>query len=205
MRHLAVVSADKEILELVGEDGDVRLLGFFDSNPAAAALGYPHLGDDSQWAGLKARYADLQAVLSLDQPAVKLAALRTYGLESLATVVSRGARVSPHADVGRGCILQHGVSVLSDARVGVACKINVNATIHHDSTVGDYSTVAPGAQILGAVRIGERSFIGAGAVILPKVTVGANVIVGAGAVVTRDVPDGTVVAGNPARKLRDLL
>lgn len=52
---------------------------------------------------------------------------------------------------------------------------------------------------VGRVRILDKCFIGAGAVILPRVTVGPCAIVGANAVVARDVPPGTVVAGNPAR------
>ena len=47
-----------------------------------------------------------------------------------------------------------------------------------------------------------RKSIGSGAVILCGVTIGVGSLVGAGAVVTRDVPDGTVVAGVPARLLR---
>lgn len=52
---------------------------------------------------------------------------------------------------------------------------------------------------LGKVTIGENSFIGANSIILPGVTIGKNSIVGAGSVVTKDVPDGIVVAGNPAK------
>jgi maltose O-acetyltransferase len=54
---------------------------------------------------------------------------------------------------------------------------------------------------LGKVRIGNRVFVGASAIILPGVTIGDNVIIGAGSVVTCSVPDGVVVAGNPARVL----
>ncbi|WP_242703972.1 DapH/DapD/GlmU-related protein [Candidatus Enterococcus moelleringii] len=54
------------------------------------------------------------------------------------------------------------------------------------------------------VHIKENAWIGAGAIVLPGVTVGKNAIVGAGAVVTRDVPDDTVVAGNPAREIRKI-
>jgi len=49
------------------------------------------------------------------------------------------------------------------------------------------------------VRIGAQAFIGMGAILMPGVTVGDGAIVGAGSVVTKDVPDDTVVAGNPAR------
>ena len=51
--------------------------------------------------------------------------------------------------------------------------------------------------------IGKNCFIAVGAIILPGVKIGNEVIVGAGAVVTRDVPSNTVVAGNPARIIRE--
>jgi NDP-sugar pyrophosphorylase family protein len=47
--------------------------------------------------------------------------------------------------------------------------------------------------------IGKKVFLGANAVILPGVTIGDNVIIGAGAVVTKDIPEGVVVGGNPAK------
>lgn len=51
--------------------------------------------------------------------------------------------------------------------------------------------------------IGKNCFIAVGAIILPGVKIGDEVIVGAGAVVTKDVPSNTVVAGNPARIIRE--
>ena len=52
-------------------------------------------------------------------------------------------------------------------------------------------------------RIGRNCFIGGRALILPGVTIGDNCVVGAGSVVTKDVPDRCLVAGNPARVLRE--
>jgi acetyltransferase-like isoleucine patch superfamily enzyme len=52
-------------------------------------------------------------------------------------------------------------------------------------------------------RIGERCFIAVGSTILPGVSIGNEVIVGAGAVVTKDVPSNVIVAGNPARIIRE--
>ena len=56
----------------------------------------------------------------------------------------------------------------------------------------------------GKVEIQSDAWIGAGAIILPNVTVGEQAVVGAGSVVTRDVRPRTVVAGNPAKVLREL-
>lgn len=80
--------------------------------------------------------------------------------------------------------------------------------------IGDNVTMAPRVHILchdastknflnytkiGRVTIGDNVFIGAESVVLPGVTIGSNVIVGANSTVTHDVPDGTVVAGSPAK------
>lgn len=52
-------------------------------------------------------------------------------------------------------------------------------------------------------RIGRNCFIAVGAIILPGVTIGDEVIVGAGSVVSKNVPSHVIVAGNPARIIRD--
>lgn len=102
-------------------------------------------------------------------------------------------------------------------------RMNIDPTAHfslrvefdrtHPSGVhiGPESYVAFGAVILthdmtrglyADTRIGRRCFIGAHSILMPGVTVGDGSIVGAGSVVTRDVPAGTIVAGNPARVVR---
>lgn len=54
---------------------------------------------------------------------------------------------------------------------------------------------------IGFVTIGDNVFIGNGAIILPNTNIGNNVIIGAGTVVASDVPDNSVIAGNPAKRL----
>lgn len=86
-------------------------------------------------------------------------------------------------------------------------------------SIGDDVTLAPGVQILahdastkrylgktrlGKVVVGNRVFIGASSIILPAVTIGSDVIIGAGSVITKDIPNGVVAAGNPARVITSL-
>ena len=51
----------------------------------------------------------------------------------------------------------------------------------------------------GRISVGDYTFIGYNATILPGVTIGKNCVIGAGSVVTKDIPDGSVVAGVPAK------
>ncbi|GLY02812.1 MULTISPECIES: sugar O-acetyltransferase [Actinoplanes] len=102
--------------------------------------------------------------------------------------------------------------------------INVNLVLVDDVpvTIGDRVMIAPnvtitvtghpvhpdlrrdGSQFSDPVRIEDDVWIGANAVILPGVTIGAGSVVAAGAVVTGNVPPGVVVAGVPARVLREI-
>ena len=81
-------------------------------------------------------------------------------------------------------------------------------------TIGDNVTLAPRVHILAHdtstyvffgktraanVTIGNDVFVGASSIILPGVHVGNRVIIGAGSVVTKDIPDNSVAAGNPAK------
>jgi acetyltransferase-like isoleucine patch superfamily enzyme len=57
----------------------------------------------------------------------------------------------------------------------------------------------PGIQVFGRIRIGSRSFIGHDAILLPGTEIGQDCIIGAGAVVSGNIPDDSLVIGNPAK------
>ena len=78
--------------------------------------------------------------------------------------------------------------------------------------IGEESYIASGAIVFTHdfsrsmhkdTYIGKRCFIGANAIIMCGVKIGDEVIVGSGAIVTKDIPSNCVVAGNPARILRE--
>lgn len=109
-----------------------------------------------------------------------------------------GTEVGRNVFINAGCQFQdHAGIVLED---GVLIGHNtVIATLNHDQDPARRASLMP-----APVRICKDVWIGAGCVICPGVTVGEGSIVGAGAVVTKDVPPFTVVAGVPARRIKDV-
>lgn len=98
-------------------------------------------------------------------------------------------------------LYQKGHVVIGD-RATIAPRVTLLASSHCNN-----SSIRPMVEPLckiGEIRIGDDSWIGAGAIIMPNVTIGEGAIVGAGSVVTKDVPPYTIVAGIPARYIKDL-
>lgn len=108
-------------------------------------------------------------------------------------------------EIGDYCLICPGV------RVGAAMEIVIEDSVMlaHGAYVTDsdwhdiYNRIVP-CQNNKPVHIMENAWIGDSAIVCKGVTVGRNSIVGAGAVVVNDVPPDTIVAGNPARVVRQL-
>lgn len=131
-------------------------------------------------------------------------------------VFAHGGRI----EVGEWCFVGEGTRIWSAAeiiledRVLVSHNVNIFDSLTHPLSARQrhaqfraiVSKGHPTQLDLGEkpVRIGQDALIGAGAFILRGVTVGAESVVGAGSVVTHDVPPRTIVAGNPARIIREL-
>jgi acetyltransferase-like isoleucine patch superfamily enzyme len=81
--------------------------------------------------------------------------------------------------------------------------ISVNARfVCHDGSTLPFRKDIPDLELAGEIVVGDNVFVGMGALILPNVKIGNNCIIGANSVVTKNVPDGVIVAGNPARIVR---
>jgi len=123
--------------------------------------------------------------------------------------------------IGDGVMITVPRNVLIGDHVCINDRVIIQASEEASVTIGDHVIVSYAAMILTGrytqttysaggsqkyfpVGIGDRAWIGAGAIILPGVTVGENSVVAAGAVVTRDIPANVLVAGIPARRVKDL-
>lgn len=106
--------------------------------------------------------------------------------------------------IGEGCRILSNVVTSEPWLLSIGDRVTVSADvmlITHDGA-GWLVRDGRGRRFRYApVTIGNDVFVGARSVILPGVTIGNRVVIGAGSVVTKSVPDGVVVAGNPARVL----
>jgi UDP-2-acetamido-3-amino-2,3-dideoxy-glucuronate N-acetyltransferase len=126
------------------------------------------------------------------------------------------SHVSTGVKIGRWCILGQNTYIGKNVIVGDNVKIQNNVSIYEGVTIEDDVFIGPSVVFTNVIN--PRSFIerkdefkptlvkqgasiGANATILCGVTVGEYAMVGAGAVVTKDVPDYTIVVGNPAKKI----
>jgi UDP-3-O-[3-hydroxymyristoyl] glucosamine N-acyltransferase len=113
-----------------------------------------------------------------------------------------GVRIGNDVEIGSfNSICQ---STLEDVDMVLEDNVKLDDNIHiaHNCHIGKSTCLAAGCMLNGSVSIGENSWVGL-QVTLNKVKVGNNVLIGSGSMVTKDVPDGMVVAGNPAKVIRE--
>jgi putative colanic acid biosynthesis acetyltransferase WcaB len=111
---------------------------------------------------------------------------------------SLGIELPWNTQVGAGLKLYHGQAlVVNDHTV-----IGANCTLRNSTTIGHKNL--PDGSLSGSPEIGDNVDIGANVVILGSIKIGNNVIIGAGSIVVKDIPDNSVVVGNPAKIIRSL-
>ena len=117
-------------------------------------------------------------------------------------IIHPDAVVSPHARIGKGVLIECGCLITPAPVIGDNVVVNTGSQVNHDNVVEDHVYIASGVILSGGVTIGENTLLDDGVIVTLGRKVGRNCLVGAGAVVTRDVPDGVICYGNPARVIR---
>lgn len=108
---------------------------------------------------------------------------------------------------GDNCFISKAANLPDPYLIGIGHNVWITSgcqLLCHDASVIMINIMRSGHRDrVGPIIIGNNSFLGNNVILLPETTIGSNTIIGAGSVVTKDIPDNTVWAGNPARHICD--
>jgi sugar O-acyltransferase (sialic acid O-acetyltransferase NeuD family) len=207
MQDLIILGAGVHALEmsdLVGAINAVcprwRLRGFLVPADQAARRGERPIGELpvlGTYDEVDTRFADAQLAWSYG------CAFSGFRPGRMATLVAPSAFVCSTARIGTGCVLYPNCFVGHGARLGDRVFALTGSIVNHDDVLGDDVTLASGAIIAGEVTVESGCYLGQSCTVRQQLRVGAGSLIGMGAVVVADVPPNSVMAGNPARRLRD--
>jgi UDP-3-O-[3-hydroxymyristoyl] glucosamine N-acyltransferase len=109
--------------------------------------------------------------------------------------------IGDDVEIGANACIDRGA--LGATRIDDRARIDNLVHIAHNVHVGRDAAVIANAMLGGGTRLGERAWVAPSATIREQTEVGVDATVGLGSVVVRDVPDGTTVAGSPARAIAE--
>ena len=113
-----------------------------------------------------------------------------------------------HPQIPEGCFIAPNATIVGDVIMGEDCSVWFNAVIRGDVNsirIGNNVSVGHNALVHGCT-VGDNVLIGMGAIVMDNVVIGENCIIAAGAVVLENthVPPGSIYAGVPAKKVKDI-
>ncbi|MGM0840931.1 MAG: 2,3,4,5-tetrahydropyridine-2,6-dicarboxylate N-acetyltransferase [Bacillota bacterium] len=139
-------------------------------------------------------------------------AIPLLDLKGVKARIEPGAIIRDQVEIGDNAVIMMGAMINIGSVVGAGTMIDMNVVLGGRATVGKNCHIGAGAVLAGVIEppsakpvvIEDDVVIGANAVVLEGVTVGKGAVVAAGAIVVDDVAPYTVVAGTPAKKLKDI-
>jgi len=139
-------------------------------------------------------------------------AIPLLDLKGIKARIEPGAIIRDQVTIGDNAVIMMGALINIGAVIGEGTMIDMGVVIGGRGTIGKNCHIGAGAVIAGVIEppsanpviVEDDVLVGANAVLLEGVRVGKGSVVAAGAIVTQDVPAGVVVAGAPARVIKEI-
>ncbi|WP_077704506.1 2,3,4,5-tetrahydropyridine-2,6-dicarboxylate N-acetyltransferase [Virgibacillus dokdonensis] len=139
-------------------------------------------------------------------------AIPLLDLKGINARIEPGAVIRDQVDIGDGCVIMMGAMINIGSVIGEGTMIDMNVVLGGRATVGKHCHIGAGTVLAGVIEppsakpviVEDNVVIGANVVVLEGVTIGKGAIVAAGSIVTKDAAPNTLVAGTPARVLKEI-
>ena len=123
--------------------------------------------------------------------------------DRLVSLIDPSTFVSRSAQIGVGTVIYPNSYVGLNARIGDYVFCLSGCIINHDAVINDRVIMASSVSLAGSVHVESDCYLGQACTCRQFTRIGAGSLIGMGSVIVRDVPQNSVMIGNPARKLRD--
>jgi len=139
-------------------------------------------------------------------------AIPMLDMKDIPARIEPGAIIREQVEIGKNAVIMMGAIINIGAVIGDGTMIDMGAVLGGRATVGKNCHVGAGAVLAGVIEpasatpviVEDNVMIGANAVVIEGVHVGKGAVVAAGAIVIEDVPDNAVVAGCPAKVIKQV-
>jgi len=191
-------SGHAKVIAEILEDNNLEIEGVFDDNESIKnVLDYRCFGKiDLE------KLENNKLIISIGDNKIRKKIVDSLSNINYNTAIDKSANISKRTHIGEGTVIMKGVSINSSVQIGKHCIINTNASIDHDCKIDNFVHISPNSALAGNIKIGEGTHIGTGVNIIPNLTIGKYCIIGAGAVIINDIPDFSVVVGNPGKIIK---
>lgn len=139
-------------------------------------------------------------------------AIPLLDMKNIKARIEPGAIIRDQVEIGDNAVIMMGASINIGSVIGEGTMIDMNVVLGGRATVGKNCHIGAGSVLAGVIEppsakpvvVEDDVVMGANVVVLEGVTVGKGAVVAAGAIVIDDVPPYTVVAGTPARVIKEI-